>query len=694
MKRKTTAVLAAILAALFLTGCETNLKNINVAGFGSITLDLFDGWGPKPYSGGLLPEPKSGNVKPYIFEVPFTLGENLPDRSLSLIIGPTYYPYTLSINGQTLHSYGGYGFNSAKRMWQSTLISLPPGLLSATNHLKVTAYVSRERTPLMGLAIADSVSAGSYVFWRNFFTSQLLSAAFCVGILLFLYFMLLFFLGKRKDRQLLWFSLVSLTFALGVLKIVFSYAAAEEVLLTKVSSIGYLFCISFLLFYVQEKSQVFAKARWLKPAILGLDAVVAFFVGVQSSLWDSYNAYHIVINFIISPQMALTILVLAIAIYRQGWKKYVNLSVMMAISLAASLYDTGFENLETMPYAWLVPYAFLVLVLFVFVELIIQQAKVTVMAQEQSKAIAKKNETLKTILLSIQNDSQTLSASTEQLSVSTREISVTSNQQAASVREMVSTMEDANALIQRISVSSSQVHAVSETTAENAERGAKNVRDALNKLEAVISRISESITLIADFNDKLSSITEVVRLIEGIATQIRIIAFNASLEAVAAGDAGKNFKIVAEEVKRLADSTMSSVKVIREKVNSLISTSENVVKTSRQGYMALEQSWDIASGIGDSFGGITASAEDSAKATADIDLSIREESTAFEQIVTTLKEISSAVNSFVTSSAQTAETTSHLKDIAERLHGIILTYSGEFSEQEGYESVDKADSKA
>jgi methyl-accepting chemotaxis protein len=126
---------------------------------------------------------------------------------------------------------------------------------------------------------------------------------------------------------------------------------------------------------------------------------------------------------------------------------------------------------------------------------------------------------------------------------------------------------------------------------------------------------------------------------------------------------------------------MASVKSIREKVNSLIASSGNVVRVARDGYVSLEQSWDLASGVGGSFSGIAGAAESSAKATAEIDAAINEENGGFAQIVQTLKEISAGVNSFVDSATYTSDTTRKINEIADQLHQLIVQYSGEFEEE-------------
>ena len=75
-------------------------------------------------------------------------------------------------------------------------------------------------------------------------------------------------------------------------------------------------------------------------------------------------------------------------------------------------------------------------------------------------------------------------------------------------------------------------------------------------------QIPETISGIKMLGEKIESIWDIVNIINGIADQTKIIAFNAELEASAAGEAGKNFQIVATEIRRLADSTVSSTNEI------------------------------------------------------------------------------------------------------------------------------------
>lgn len=678
MNRPTLRLALAALTALALASCETDFSAVSASTVGAMTLDT--GSGPMPWDSRTLPAAPRGAESVYTVTLELSLATTDFPGGPCLVIGPTYFPYELFLNGQPVHRYGAAGDRDRIRMYSSTLVRLPPELVRSSNLVEIRAQMGHETCPLMDLGIVDAARGSSYVYWRNFLMSQLVAGGFSVGILLLVYFMFLAILGRGKDRRYFWFALICGSISLAYSNMVFNHQALSDTLLTKFSRIGFFLCVVLLAFYIMETTGIWARKRWIKLVELGLVALGSLWVAIQKDFISANAAFRLAMQFIITPNLALCLALLVLAVARHGIRRYLILCLGFAAIVATSLYDMSYESRNLIPYAWTLVYGYEWLVACVFLELAVKQERVSRTALRQAEDLSRKNGILKSVFQHLRAGSDTLAASSEDLAVSTREISVTGNQQAAAVREIVSTMEDANELLDRISQKSSTVQRDSKATAQKAEEGVGSVKTALSKLEAVIDRIAESISLMTNLNEQLASITDIVRLIEGIATQIRIIAFNASLEAVAAGDAGRNFRIVAEEVKRLSDSTMASVKTIREKVNTLIATSDNVVQVSRQDYMALEQSWDLASGIGDMLSGITAEAESSAQATADIDASIGEEAGAFRQIVQTLKEISSGVNNFVESANHSSETTVKLNGIAEQLHGIIVKYSSEFSE--------------
>ena len=137
------------------------------------------------------------------------------------------------------------------------------------------------------------------------------------------------------------------------------------------------------------------------------------------------------------------------------------------------------------------------------------------------------------------------------------------------MKQVVSTMEDSDNLTKKVGTQIQDVASMSVATRENVEEGFSIIQGNLEKMSEVKEANEKTIAGIRSLNDEIAGIWEIVKMINSIAGQIKMIAFNAELEASSAGEAGKNFEIVANEIRRLADSTVSSTAQIRQKIQTI-----------------------------------------------------------------------------------------------------------------------------
>ena len=250
----------------------------------------------------------------------------------------------------------------------------------------------------------------------------------------------------------------------------------------------------------------------------------------------------------------------------------------------------------------------------------------------------------------------------------------TSNQQAASVKEVVATMEDSDKLTKNVGGQIQDVAEMSDKTRENVEEGFSIIHSNLEKMEEVKEANNTTITGVRSLNEEISGIWEIVKMINNIAGQIKMIAFNAELEASSAGDAGKNFEIVANEIRRLADGTVSSTTQIRQKIQAVQASSENLILSSEEGTDKIMEGWELSSNVESVFSKILESSEETAVSARDITHSVEQQISAIEQILITLKQISEGVNNFVGSTNATAETAEKLETSINELKTLITDY--------------------
>jgi methyl-accepting chemotaxis protein len=275
---------------------------------------------------------------------------------------------------------------------------------------------------------------------------------------------------------------------------------------------------------------------------------------------------------------------------------------------------------------------------------------------------------------SLKSSSADLFAAVQDLSVSSQEITTTSNQQAAAVKEIVSTMEDSDQLSRSIVIRINEVSSIANDTRRVVDEGETRVRRILEKMREIRASNDGTIKGIRNLGDRIDSIWEIVNIINGIADQTKIIAFNAELEAAAAGPAGKNFQIVAAEIRRLADGTVASTTEIKNKITEIQHSSDHLIIASEEGTSRIQEGDAISDELRVMFEDIRGSSEISAKSAEKIAMSINQQVTAFEQILQTLKQISEGIDNFVATTRSTVKSSSTLKEMAEGMQSVVDVY--------------------
>jgi methyl-accepting chemotaxis protein len=236
--------------------------------------------------------------------------------------------------------------------------------------------------------------------------------------------------------------------------------------------------------------------------------------------------------------------------------------------------------------------------------------------------------------------------------------------QAAAVKEVVSTMEDSNTITQSIGKSISEVTRIAMKTKEHVDSGTDIVQGTMDKMSEIRKKNTDTISGIRSLTDKIRAIWDIVDIINTIVEQTRIIAFNAALEASTAGEAGNNFRIVAGEIKRLADSTSQSTQEIQSRITEIQKAANNLIVVSEEGTERIRQGHELTDKLHAVFSEILNSADISATSSESIDHSIRQQVSAFEQILITMKEISRGIDNLVITQQQTSHTAEALNNMA------------------------------
>lgn len=273
---------------------------------------------------------------------------------------------------------------------------------------------------------------------------------------------------------------------------------------------------------------------------------------------------------------------------------------------------------------------------------------------------------LKTMIGVINQSSVTMSGTTSQLLVSANETKETSNeisvimdQMASQVDTQYKSLDDSAKIIEEVSesindiaVNSSVVTELSSKTQGEIEVGNQKVNDLVEQMNTISRSVNESSGSIMALQAHSKDIETIVEIIQGIASQTNLLALNAAIEAARAGEAGKGFAVVADEVRKLAEQSESSTVNIRniiEKINSdTNTTAENmkvVLDDVKEGIHSVGETGMVFKNI---LGAIqevnvkiqevTATSEEMSAATEEITASAKETASIAEQASTEVRK--------------------------------------------------------
>ena len=254
--------------------------------------------------------------------------------------------------------------------------------------------------------------------------------------------------------------------------------------------------------------------------------------------------------------------------------------------------------------------------------------------------------------------------------------SSTSLEQSTGVKEILATMEDTDRQTRTIVDKIADVTTVAEGTEKNVNAGFETLQSNLDKMTEITDANVATISGIRELGEKISGIWEIVKIINDIADQTRIIAFNAELEASSAGGSGKNFHIVANEVRRLAAGITNSVDQIKKQIAEIQHSSDNLIITSESGTEKIREGLELSEKLKEKFSDIQSSSEITVESANQIKEIIHQQSAAFDQIVATVRQISSGIENFSNSTGTVNNTAHKLQEAAnllENLHSQIIS---------------------
>jgi methyl-accepting chemotaxis protein len=261
---------------------------------------------------------------------------------------------------------------------------------------------------------------------------------------------------------------------------------------------------------------------------------------------------------------------------------------------------------------------------------------------------------------------------------SSAELQAVANQQATGAKEQATAMTEITTTISELLATSRQIAESAQRVARSAEQTASAARlghgtvDLTHgSISGIRRQVDQIVAHMLELGKKSQEIGAVLDIVSELAEQTNILAINATIEAAGAGESGKRFAIVADEIRKLADRVGGATKEIRTLIDDVRGAVNTTVMATESGSKAVDggskQFGEVASAFKEIFGLVTTTTE----AAREIELSTKQQSTAVEQVNIAIANVAQASKETETSAGQTLQTVSQLAGVSRNLLRII-----------------------
>lgn len=265
-----------------------------------------------------------------------------------------------------------------------------------------------------------------------------------------------------------------------------------------------------------------------------------------------------------------------------------------------------------------------------------------------------------------------------QVQSSSAELQAAANQQAAGIKEQATSMTEITTTItellataRQIAESAQRVSQIADQTANSAQSGDGTVGVAHDSIGAIRRQVDMVVNHMLALGKKSQEIGSVLDIVSELAEQTNILSINATIEAAGAGDAGKRFAIVADEIRKLADRVADSAKEIRTLIDDVRSSVNTTVMATETGSKAVDAGSQQFGEVAASFKAIARLVATTTEAAREIELSTKQQSTAVEQVNIAISNVAQAAKESEASTSQTLQTASQLASLSKELSRLV-----------------------
>ncbi|MBN8764823.1 MAG: type IV pili methyl-accepting chemotaxis transducer N-terminal domain-containing protein [Thiobacillus sp.] len=283
-------------------------------------------------------------------------------------------------------------------------------------------------------------------------------------------------------------------------------------------------------------------------------------------------------------------------------------------------------------------------------------------------------EELRTLVRGINHATQQMDQAADQAGQVSDSLQQAARRQTAGIEETSAAVVNLAQSVQQVSGNAAESARVAEQSLAAAEKGQHAVANAISSMNGLREQIQETSKRIKRLGESSQEIGEIVELISDITEQTNVLALNAAIQAASAGEAGRGFSVVAEEVQRLAERSADATKQIAAIVKTIQSDTHDTVAAMEVSTQGVVEGAKLSDAAGQTLAEIGDVSKKLAGLIADISSATQSQAESTAKVAETMQDIKSISAQTSSGTQQTAESIGGMKQLAQDLKGSVAGF--------------------